>query len=235
MSLVLYGGGIIDNRGSVSGNTFSRSKFGATMRAKTSPVNPNTAKMGLAKSKLVTASRAWATVLTDAQRDTWNAWALTQPQTNVFGQVSYLSGQQWFTKLSVNLVNLGGAAITSPPTSSSYNGLITLTTDATAAGTYNINVTYPANSGTPYFRIFSSWAISPGVRYAAKQLRDIGSTIASAGGAASPTTTPILSLFDAALPDAPFYAGAALFTFVMLQDQDTGVTSPGALSRCIIT
>ena len=43
MALVQYGGGIVDARGSIGGNTFSKCAGGHYMRARTKPVNPKSA------------------------------------------------------------------------------------------------------------------------------------------------------------------------------------------------
>src|SRR6478752_1762055 len=126
MSLVLYGGGVIDNRGSISGNTFSRSKFGATIRAKTSPINIINAKTSQRRATLQSVAGLWGTLLTETERQQWNAFALLNPRTNVFGQIRYLSGMQWFTKLSINLVNANISVVTTPPSTGSYPAMNSL-------------------------------------------------------------------------------------------------------------
>ncbi|GAH13494.1 unnamed protein product, partial [marine sediment metagenome] len=41
MSLVKYGGGIVQMSGSIAGNTFARNRYGNYVRARTKPINPN--------------------------------------------------------------------------------------------------------------------------------------------------------------------------------------------------
>ncbi|GAI27992.1 unnamed protein product, partial [marine sediment metagenome] len=42
MALVQYGGGVLDARGSIGGQVHSKNRFGSYIRARTTPVNPQT-------------------------------------------------------------------------------------------------------------------------------------------------------------------------------------------------
>jgi hypothetical protein len=234
MALILAGGGITDIRGSVGGTTFSRSKFGITARAKTSPVNPRTPKMGLAKTRLASNSRGWSNALTQGQRNAWNAWALTQPQTNAFGQTSYLAGQHWYTKLNTNLQIIGGAALVAPPASASYPGpnSITITVNHAIGTPYLVHVDSPALPGTPIIRIFSSHSISPGIGYARSILRDMGSAAIGAGPGVFDVNAS--GMFANCFPNLPYIVGQKIIALVSFMDQATGNQSPGTIAQIII-
>lgn len=50
MALVQFGGGILDARGSIGGQVFSKNRFGNYMRARITPVNPNSARQAVVRA-----------------------------------------------------------------------------------------------------------------------------------------------------------------------------------------
>jgi hypothetical protein len=98
---VRFGGGVIDARGSIAGNTFSRNANGAYARARTAPTNPQTTPQGDVRDLLSLNAQTWRE-LTDAQRDAWIAAATTiQGQyTNKLGIVQQYTGQQLYMKVN---------------------------------------------------------------------------------------------------------------------------------------
>jgi len=230
MAIVLLGGGIIDYRGSVSGNTFSRSRFGVTVRGKVSPVQVSSSFKGRPKSLLVRFSRGWSQSITEAQRAEWNSFALTNPSTNVFGQVSYLSGQQWFVKYNVNSFLSGGILIEEPPASSGYAGLDSLTIEATAGGTDEILITASATEppGTPFIHLLITRCLSPGIYYANGQFKDCGFLAYTAA------ETDIISNWSTRYVNLSLQAGKKLYCLANLIDQDSGKVSPSIMASCTI-
>jgi hypothetical protein len=231
MALALLGGGITDMRGSVGGNTFSRSKYGVTVRAKTSPVQPQSVHQTNSRGQLVTVSRRWSQVLTATERSQWNAFALTQPQTNRFGQVSYLSGHQWFNKLnSVALSITAFNYLNTPPGTGSYPSVIGLSITADI-GTLAMDIDYSGSpgTGTPYVLIYATNALSAGTYYVSSKLRLIGAQAAVDG------THSIKSLWQARYGTFFPRAGHKLFVLIVTANNDDGTSSPGLMANCIIT
>ena len=233
MSLVLYGGGVIDNRGSISGNTYSRSKFGATIRAKTSPVNVRNNNTTQARETLQSVTQTWRSALTEAQRQAWNAFALVNPRTNVFGNISYLSGMAWFTMLMVNMQNNGGAPYTAPPGTGSQVGLSTLSLTAVhgTPGTLTINYTHAVGAGSFDLHLFASPNVSPGISYANSILRDIGYVPLIA----SPGSNGIVTQWSTRFHAANVLLGKKIFVLAQVIDTTTGVQSPGIIASTIAT
>jgi hypothetical protein len=101
-------------RGSVNGTVYSQNKSGPYMRNRSMVVNPNTASQVLARATFAQASQQWRT-LTDAQRNSWRAYAAATPVTNRLGDTIFLSGANMFTKTNAFNGFLGIAAQTTAP------------------------------------------------------------------------------------------------------------------------
>lgn len=232
MALALYGGGITDLRGSVGGNTHSRSKYGSTVRAKTSPIQPRTGHQTGARSQLVNVTNRWSQVLTEAQRLQWNAFALTQPQTNRFGQISYLSGQQWFNKLGVVGTSLtAGNYFTVPPATGTYPSVTGLTFTAThaGAGTMDINYAGTPGVGTPFINIYASQCLTVGTSYVSSKLKLIGAQVATNGAHS------ILTLWKNRYGQYAPLVGMKVFLLIITANNDDGTSSAGIMINTIVT
>lgn len=93
MSKIKWGAIVVDGRGKLGGHVFTKTKSGATMRTKVTPVNPQTAAQASARSRLGGNSQAWAG-LTEDQRSSWNALASETSKTNIFGDQYFPSGKK---------------------------------------------------------------------------------------------------------------------------------------------
>lgn len=231
MSLVLYGGGVLDARGSVSGITMSRSKFGATHRAKVSPIQPGATKQGEARNLLSWLSKVWSTTLNATERAQWNSYALTAPQTNVFGQVSYLTGHQLFVRLSSNIFRTGGAISNTPPATTSEPGLVSLSlaTSNGAGGTFDLTFVNPTLPGSAQLYVFATNNLSPGIYYANNQFRFIG--YQALGSSPQSFITEWKSTFGGVPP----ISGRKQFVMAMIVDNVTGLSSAGIIASAIAT
>lgn len=115
MSKIKWGAIVVDGRGKLGGHVFTKTKSGATMRTKVTPVNPQTAAQASARSRLGGNSQKWAS-LTEAQRESWNALASETSKTNIFGDQYFPSGKNLFTSVNNNLVMVGNVSIDNAPT-----------------------------------------------------------------------------------------------------------------------
>jgi hypothetical protein len=231
MSLVLYGGGIIDARGSVSGTTMSRSKFGATHRAKVSPIQPKTGRQLLSRAGLAFWSAQWSVTLTGAQRAAWNAFALTAPVTNVYGQTAYLTGHQWYVRANINIASGGGAPVVAVPGATSYPALttLTITSDHTAGNELIVTWTSPALPGVPALYVLCAPNLSPGLSSVNNKFRLIGCF----GGVVSPLNLGFqyMDRFSQVSP----VAGKQTFVMALMVDLGSGLASAPLVSSTIVT
>jgi len=109
MALVKFGGGITQMSGSVGGTTFARNRYGNYARAKTKPVNPNTAAQAAIRSALSELTVLWSQTLSAAQRTAWNLYGASVAMKNRLGETTYLTGFNHYIRSNVmrNRVGLG--------------------------------------------------------------------------------------------------------------------------------
>jgi len=122
MALIQLGGGILDARGSLGGQVFSRNRFGNYLRARTTPVNPQSARQSLIRSIVAFLAQRWSNVLTQAQRDAWEVYANAIVRTNKLGAQIKLTGFNHYIRSNSaianglgNIVDIGPTTLTLPP------------------------------------------------------------------------------------------------------------------------
>lgn len=96
--LIQLGGVALDARGSIGGMTFSRNRFGNYVRARTTPVNPNTGRQNAIRSAVSSLAQQWSNILTQTQRDEWEVYADAITRSNKLGQQIKLTGFNMFIR-----------------------------------------------------------------------------------------------------------------------------------------
>ena len=114
MSKIKWGAIVVDGRGKLGGHVFTKTRSGATMRTKVTPVNPQTTAQAAARSRLGSQSQAWRG-LTEAQRLGWNSLADEVIKTNIFGDNYSPTGKNLFTGYNSNLLFAGVSTLTDAP------------------------------------------------------------------------------------------------------------------------
>lgn len=92
MALIKFGGGVIEMRGSIGGTTYSRNRGGNYARAKTTPINPNTALQQTVRAAMAFLTDRWSQTLTAAQRTAWNLYGNSTAMQNRLGETVFLTG-----------------------------------------------------------------------------------------------------------------------------------------------
>lgn len=93
--------------GSVGGTVFSHNRSGAYIRARSVPVNPNTARQVVVRNAARSISIAWQNTLTQAQRDAWNVYAANVTWTNKLGDAINLTGLNHYLRSNAPRVQSG--------------------------------------------------------------------------------------------------------------------------------
>jgi hypothetical protein len=117
-----------------AGNTVAgHNRYGAYLRTRTIPVNPNTLIQRNARNNLAAASAKWRT-LTDAQRGGWKTAASLIPRYDSLGRLYYQSGLQLYTGCSRNIFTYDPAAAlpTDAPVGAAPASILTATITATS-------------------------------------------------------------------------------------------------------
>lgn len=115
MALIRYGGGIVQMSGSIAGDTHARNRYGNYMRARTTPVNPNSDRQVAIRAIMSLLSEEWADTLTAAQRTAWNAYANAVAMTNRLGETIHLSGFNHFIRGNIPMLVAGHAMVAAGP------------------------------------------------------------------------------------------------------------------------
>lgn len=123
--------------GSVGGVTFTRTRSGMTLRARSMPVNPATQYQQVVRNAQSIVSQAWQTNLTDLQREAWTNYAAEISRTNKLGDSIRLTGQQMFVRCNAPRVQAELAIIADGPTDFTLGDPVTVTGFVTSAGTPN--------------------------------------------------------------------------------------------------
>ena len=103
MARVTYGSGVTELAGSIGGVTYQKNASGNIAKLRANPtVNP-TALQADYQTRMAMLVAYWST-LSQADKDTWDAFAAAHDHTTPWGETKTLSGYQWF--LSSSLMRL---------------------------------------------------------------------------------------------------------------------------------
>ena len=102
--------------GSIAGNTFARNRYGNYSRARTKPINPNTARQQAVRAALAFLTERWANGITAANRTAWNLYASSVSMKNRLGEAIYLTGFNHFIRSNTNLWIQNGTLQAAGPT-----------------------------------------------------------------------------------------------------------------------
>jgi hypothetical protein len=212
MAKLKFGAVVADTRGTVGGITFTRARSGAFMRASTKPTLKQTAMTQVVRSSLANLTKRWFSTLTAMQRAAWIALSAANPVTDVFGNSTILSGQQFYVRVNQLRNQAGLVYIDDAPADQSVTALLSLTLTATAPSTLSIAFTGTPLDGNHRLYIWATPSLSPGKVPTKGDMKFIG---VSALGQASPyaagtqytarfgnmISTKLISVFVAAFRD----------------------------------
>lgn len=117
---------------SAGSTTAGHNRFGAYLRNRVIPTNPQTSAQTAARNTLANAAAAWRDV-TAADQLTWTALGEQMTRTDSLGQTYTLTGLQAFVSLRRNVATYGGTAPTgAAPALNTPAGLLTTTVTATS-------------------------------------------------------------------------------------------------------
>ena len=116
MALVQYGGGILDMRGSIGGQVHARNRFGNYVRARTTPVNPQSTRQNVIRAIIQLLSQAWGNILTQVQRLGWEIYADNIVTTNKLGAQINLTGFNHYIRSNAPILQALDTRVDDAPT-----------------------------------------------------------------------------------------------------------------------
>ena len=172
MALIKMAHIVAEARGSIAGTVFSKNTYGAYLRAKVTPVNPQTVAQQSSRNFMTTVAQTWRG-LTQLQRDLWNGSAVNFSRTNIFGDSVQLTGFNLFMRLNKNLLEIGGSQIANAPQPASVPGFESLSVVAnTTLGTMDATFS-PAIDASVSVQVFATAPLSAGKQFVKSEFRKI--------------------------------------------------------------
>lgn len=162
---IKFGALVTDGRGKLGGHVASKNRSGSYLRTKVTPSNPQTSFQSAIRSLLGTFSAMWSS-LTSAQRLSFDGAVASWSSTDIFGDIKNPTGKNLFTRLNINLGNVGRSPILTAPekVEIAYNpatSVVISTADSeialtdftgTAGDMLLISATAPQTAGTSFFK-----------------------------------------------------------------------------------
>lgn len=101
--------------GAAVGLVYSRNRGGAYVRGRAIPVNPQTSLQTSVRAFMGQLSNLWANVLTQAQRDAWDVYALNVTRPNRVGDQINIGGLGQYVRSNVPRLQAGLARVDAAP------------------------------------------------------------------------------------------------------------------------
>jgi len=190
--LVQYGGGVLDARGSVGGQTHSRNRFGNYVRSRTTPVNPQSSRQNLIRAAVAALAPQWSNVLSQAQRDSWEVYGDAITRTNKLGQQIKLTGFNMFVRSNTIRLQSADSVILPGPTTLTLPGADPVFEVEVDEANQELSVTFDPllawnQDDDGFMYVFMSQPKAAGVTFIGGPFRLAG---AIDGDTASPPTSP---------------------------------------------
>ncbi len=115
MALVKFAGGIGAISGSVGGVTWARNRFGAYMRQRTKPVNPNSQRQQAVRNAIIALTGRWSSTLSVAQRAQWDTYARAIDWQNRLGETVKLTGFNHYIRSNAAIDAASGVLVDAGP------------------------------------------------------------------------------------------------------------------------
>jgi hypothetical protein len=197
--------------GSIAGLTYSHNRGGLYTRARAIPVNSSTQFQQNVRNQVASMAARWNSVLTAAQRNAWETYALNTPMTDSLGDPRNIGGLAHYVRSNAIRAAFGQTIIDAGPTTYGLALLSTITavgdvSDQDFDVTYvNTDVWAGAVGGKLF--VFQSRPQNQSINYFKGPYRFLGVV----SGAAVPPTPPaaMVAAFTFALTQKVFLYGRA--------------------------
>lgn len=144
MSLVKYGGGVVQMSGSIAGTTFARNASGNYARAKTKPINPSSALQVSRRTLMAYLTEYWHETCTATQRTAWATYANAVAMKNRLGESIKISGFNHFCRSNAVHMTMGLAITPEGPATLTLPEIDPLFAIAGSVATQLLSITYDA-------------------------------------------------------------------------------------------
>lgn len=180
--------------GSAGGSTWSRNRFGAYVRNRSVPVNPNTDRQVAVRNIARALAIAWQNTLTQAQRDAWDVYGANVPWLNKLGQSVNLPGLNHYIRSNTPRLQASMARVDDGPTifnlATAEQSLACTASEATQQGSivFDATATWASEDGAAEI-FYGGLPQNGSIKFFGGPFRLIGPTLGDSG---VPPTSPAL-------------------------------------------
>lgn len=128
--------------GSIGGMTGSHNRGGMYFRARSIPVNPNSAQQQAIRNAMTALVGDWQATLTPAQRDGWSDYAQSLPVTGKLGDQITLSGINMFTLSNIPRLQAGLDAVLNRPPFNNFGPSPVVGVDSISAASQELDLDF---------------------------------------------------------------------------------------------
>lgn len=180
---IKWGALVVDGRGKLGGHVASKNRGGAFLRTKVTPTNPSSLAQTAVRTIFGVITTAWS-LLTQAQRATFNNAVEDFSTTDIFGDIKKPSGKNLHQKLNQNLILAGLPELEEAPAKLAFPQFV--------AQSVLFDVNVPSveilgieDAGSTVLVISSTGPLTAGTKNAKNRFRNIASIPADNAGFAS--------------------------------------------------
>lgn len=178
--------------GSVDGLTYSHNSAGMYTRARSIPVNPNTARQVAVRQALSQLAGNWLQVLNDTQRADWAVFAANTPLKNRLGDTIYAGGIAQYIRCNAPRILAGMAIVNTAPTVFDLPTFSAPSCTATAGAPGTVSIGYDnadawANEDDAALLVFASRPVNQTRNFWAGPYQFLGKVLGDSG---TPPTSP---------------------------------------------
>ena len=218
---------MVAGSGKIGGTVVGKGRSGSFARVRVKPVNPRTNSQIGQRSKFSVRTQNWR-ALTAAEQLAWNAAADSGAfaMKNPLGISFNPTGAQLYNQLNLNIILVGGTAISTPPVKVSLTAIL-LGALTAAAGTPALSQVFTGTLGAnENLAIFATAPLSPGVSRPGKsQYRFITSY-------SSTSPANLLAAYQAVYGNP--VAAQKIFVYALLIDDTTGQSAQAGSSVAVV-
>lgn len=141
-----------------------------TVRSRSTPTNPDTARQRTIKYALARLSPYWGDLLTSARRDAWNLYGANVTMLNALGQPFHLTGQNHFLRANIPRIQSGISVLEIAPTVFDLGTFTAPTIDTAVVAIQRIDIGFDntddwANHATGHMLGYVGRPTNPGRSY----------------------------------------------------------------------
>lgn len=209
--------------GSMGGITASHNRGGSYFRQRAIPVQPNTIEQQIVKAIFGALSTRWNQVLTAAQRDEWDLYAVNTPVLNVIGETITLTGLNMYIRGNSPRIQGSQSIIDNGPNTFGLPSVsaLSLATLVPAANTFDLTFDILdgwANEDNAFLFAGSARPQKPTINFFKGPFRFAGTIEGDSVMAPTPPAT-----IDAAFP---FNAGDRIYVRAIVVDAQARLSQP---------